>query len=524
MKGEISCCVWLPRSAINVRETMRRLTVTYRPMGADEPVIVTAYRIDRTGYLGVPRQFGLELARSIGIELEDKTSAGTKASYPRRPELRDYQEPYVGALLDLADCGRDVVAQAGTGKGKTTMALYTLSELGCNAIVIVDQENLRDQWIDRAKAQYGLRDSDIGIVQGDVFEYVGKTLVVAMVQTLTRKKFPQHFYDYFGAVIFDESHMTGAPVFSAVLMAFSAAFRCGISATPERRDSLQKLIDWNLGPVALEMRSEHRKSRVYYVESEATFSWYANTSPKTGRYLQEVSEHVDRNQLLCRIIVALRGMGHQILAVSDRIEQVEALMCMCALSGVPESEMGLYAGYRTVWGFSKDPKPSSRPKGWERGTKYTPVRYTAVRKRIPKAELSRVKESASILFATYGMFAKGVDVPRLSAGVDCTPRSTATQVHGRILREDDKLTPVWVTVRDVNSHRADYQFGNRVSEYVASNAEIYQWVIEKGIRLADVSALKRDVRDNVAYLKTCRYTETTTGKIAVVGPEDRPKK
>ena len=527
MKAEISSCVWLPLDLLDGRELARlkkELTASYLPMGGgkEDVVLVEGYRTDRRGYIGLPRSFGIVYADTHGIELEDRTSRGRKAILPGKIALRDYQEPFTEELMALARDEYDIVAQAATGKGKTTLALKVVQNLQSNAIIVVDQDNLKEQWIERAVQQFGVPRDRIGVVQGKECEYVGKDLVIAMVQTLVQKKFPQPFYEYFGIAIFDECHVFCAPTFSRALMMFSSTLRLGVSATVKRGDSLQGLIHWNLGAIGANLEHKHGKSRVYYVENESVYSWYANTSPKTGRYLQEISEDSQRNALLAEIVQYLYGTGRDTLVISERIEQLEGIMAYCALAGVPTQDMGLYTGYRSVWCFEKDPTPKRRPPEWEKGTAYTPVRYALVRKRIPKKELERVKEESRILFATYGMFAKGVDVPRLSAGVDCTPRSKAQQVHGRILRDmEGKKTPIWVTIRDVNSHRAEYQFGLRLQDYVKDNAEIYKWETDRGVLRADVAELKRNVSQNVSFLKACRYTTTIDGHGTILTPNSR---
>jgi superfamily II DNA or RNA helicase len=829
-QAELSSCVWFPDGSVDRAALMGEVTASFLPLGEEVPILVPAYRTDRKGYLGVPRQFGIEYAHKHGISLLDKTSRGRRVTLPGSVAMRDYQVPFIEELLDTAAEEYDFIVKAATGTGKTTMGLRLIQILKLNSIIVVDQENLKDQWIERAREQFGVPEDQIGTVQGPVLDYEGKTIVIAMVQTLVQKALPQKFYDYFGIALFDEcfhpSHelltpegwrsvatieaddlvaqvdgasgeitfvrptdtvarpcteglihfedkntdllatpghqhlvywrgegapskveygelvptnrwyqrlsgtvagtdqltswerfliayqadgtylrlasraqehhvrfsfrkqrkidrlllllpqinresagsvrweigqnsrgdtnvqvwcrqsvsktldwmpldksssyyrqvmeeaiewdgwqdaggtrtycstipanaermqiaaslagyvaslrsygrqnarhatryqvnwfegavrptkglrkthkryrgmvycvrvpsgnvltrrngkiavtgncqIVGAPTFSRSLMMFSAGLRIGMSATP-RDDSLQKVVKWSLGEVGAELDKEHRKSKVFYVENESVYSWYANTSPKTGRYLQEISEDANRNWMLCRIIEWLYRTGRDVLAISERIEQLEGIRALCALQGIPESDMGIYTGYRLVWMFEKDPKPLGRPRGWEKGADYTPVHYVAVRKRIPKKTLEHTKDHARVLFATYGMFAKGVDVPRLAAGVDCTPRSKAKQVHGRVLRDSKgKMTPIWVTIRDVYSHRSDFQFLQRLGDYVADNAEIYQWHMDKGVRPSDARALKRAVLQNVSFLKTCRYTTTIDGHGTIQTP------
>lgn len=401
----------------------------------------------------------------------------------------------------------------------TVCALSVAQKRGRTTLILVDQENLLLQWVAQAKSQLGLPDSLIGIAQGKKCEYKGKAVVIAMIQSLVQRDYPEEFYDYFGTVVVDEVHTAGAPTFSQVLMMFSAEVRFGVSATVDRRDALQKILHWNLGAVEVELLDKHDKSYVYYLESDTVYSWYANISPKTGRILLEVSEDTPRNLLLSEAIKFLYESGRDTLVISDRIEQLEDLMAICYYSGIAKEEMGLYCGFRNEWRYEKDPKPPRKPYGYVKGTDFTPVVLQQVRKRNSKKDLEHVKTKARIIFATFGMFSKGVDEKRLSGGVDCTPRSKAQQVHGRILRMlDNKYVPIWVTIRDFNSYRLEYQFVQRLSEYVESSAEIYQWILDKGVRSLDVRELKKEVHQNVKELKALKVITQLDGRCTLATP------
>lgn len=401
----------------------------------------------------------------------------------------------------------------------TFMSLLVAARLGVTTLVVVDQDNLLTQWVQQAKEHLGLTDDDIGIVQGPRSDYSGKKLVIAMMQSLTRKRYPAEFYEWAGLVIFDECHVAGAETFSRALMMFSAVCRFGVSATPKRRDALQNLIEWNLGGVKARLVDKHRKSSVYYLESPTVYSWYANVSPKVGRIINEIAADDERNLLIARAIKWLYDKGRHILVLSDRIEHVEALRALCVMSGVAKERCGVYTGFYHRYLLAKDDKPARRPVGYVRGAEYCPVKLQLVRSRRNKKQLPQVLESAQVIFATYGMFSKGVDVPRLSAGIDCTPRSAAQQTHGRILRaREGKATPIWVTVRDVNCYRTEFQFAQRVDEYVKSSGEIYLWDIERGIKRQDAAALRREALRRSSELRAGRIVAGADGRNVILLP------
>lgn len=507
MKAVIGSLVDLPKTlGRSILPLVKKLTLNIWDSIAEDSHKVYLCK-ETKDYFYVPRYIGVEFLKQNNIDFVDKVSTGSKAfDNAKEIDLRPYQEPWVVEILNKFTAGiLDVVAMAGTGKGKTVMSLEVARRLGRTTLVIVDQNFLRDQWVQAAKKFLNLKDSDIGFIQGTDISYRGKTLVIAMVQTLYNKEYPNQLYKYFGTVILDEVHTLGAEQFSKVLSQFPAINRLGVSATPERGDGLQKILDYHLGPTSVVLDSVHDLSVVRYVEYQGVVSWYANISPKTGRYITELANDGQRNAILARVIKYLYDTGRPTLVVSDRIEHLENLMSLCFYLGIPSSIMGLVAGHKNIWKYAKDPTPPRKPYGLHRGAEYTPVKLQQVQKRNSKEYLEYTKNNAHIIFSPYGMFSKGVDVPRLAAGVDCTPRAKAEQVHGRILRpEIGKQVPLWVTIRDVMSYRAEHQFSNRLVEYDKSNAEIVQWHMKKGVKDRELKELKKEVDRNNRELKLAR--------------------
>lgn len=501
----------LPIELIDVAALKRAMTVHYLPMGAEEPLHLENYREEGT-YLLVPRQFGLEFCTREGIAYVDDTSTGSVVSFPRIPAAREYQVETLKSISNTLDGYYDFIFRARTGWGKTAGALIVAAERGVSTIIFVDQENLKDQWIATLVNLFGFAREDVGIIQGKKCIYEGKAVTIAMVQTLSQKRLPQEVYDYFGMVIVDEVHIIGAPTFSSVLFDFSAMYRFGVSATPKRRDGLQRVLEHSLGRVRVCVEDKHDRSLVYVAEHGSVYSWYANTSPKIGRFINEVSEDGSRNLLVAEAILHLYDTNRDVLVLSDRIEQLQQLKSLCYYLGVPDAEMGLYAGYTPVYVYEKDPTPKGRPEGYVRGTEYTPVSLQLKQKRNSKRALEAVKTQAKIIFSTYGMFSKGVDEPRLSGGVDATPRSQAEQVHGRILRvEDNKPTPIWITIADTSSYRSLYALSGRIAGYVKNNAEMHTWAPNEDSIICEAMTIKHEALEAVSRLKSMQIQINSGG-------------
>lgn len=521
----------LPKKLVNLPSVIKQLTVKYTPMGEEEALEVCAYKLTDSA-IHVPRQFGIALCDSMGLKWEDDTSAGHVTSFPKTPKPRPEQVEPLKLIQESLEGYYDFIFRARTGWGKTIGSLIAASKLGTSVLVLVDQENLKDQWVSSLVTHFGFAAADVGIIQGDKCSYKGKAVTIGMVQTLSQRTFPQEVYDYFGALIVDEVHIIGAPTFSKVLFDFSATNRFGVSATPKRRDTLQKLLGFHLGEVRVYVDDEHDASAVYIVEHPTVYTEYANRAPKIGRFVTEISEDASRNLLVAESAGYLFDTGRANLVLSDRIEQLRHIESLLYYLGVPEELVGVYTGMYPAYEYDKDPTPKRRPENlikydgtegyfsetpegsaeWTAGYYYTPIVLTLISKKRRKDTLEQIKTGAQIILATYGKFSKGVDEPRLSGGVDASPRSEAEQVQGRILRKvEGKLRPIWITIKDTNSYRSVFSLARRIEAYLKNNSRISFWDIERGKTPCQETELRNDLLDEVNQLKSMRIATNSDG-------------
>jgi superfamily II DNA or RNA helicase len=84
----------------------------------------------------------------------------------------------------------------------TVIGLNILSQLKKKTLIIVHKEFLLNQWIERIKMF--LPDAQIGRIQAKTFDIVGKDIVIAMLQSLSMKKFDEDAFSSFGTAITDE--------------------------------------------------------------------------------------------------------------------------------------------------------------------------------------------------------------------------------------------------------------------------------------------------------------------------------
>ena len=127
--------------------------------------------------------------------------------------------------------------------GKTLLAIYLAYLLKLKTLVVVNQEFLQNQWIDRFTK---FTNAKIGKIQGKVVDIENKDVVIGMVQSISMKDYDESVFKDFGLVIYDEVHHYGSRVYSQALMKTAAKYTIGLTATLERSDGMVKIINWFL--------------------------------------------------------------------------------------------------------------------------------------------------------------------------------------------------------------------------------------------------------------------------------------
>jgi superfamily II DNA or RNA helicase len=128
--------------------------------------------------------------------------------------------------------------EAPTGSGKTVTCIgFLTTKTPERTLILVDQLGLLNQWRKELAKWLGVNIDDIGqIGQGKWNE--GARITVATVQTiwsaLKKGLITDEWFDSFDCVIVDECHHVQAETVQDIVGSFSAKYRFGVSATPDR--------------------------------------------------------------------------------------------------------------------------------------------------------------------------------------------------------------------------------------------------------------------------------------------------
>jgi superfamily II DNA or RNA helicase len=334
---------------------------------------------------------------------------------------------------------RDGILSLQTGGGKTVCALYIASKLQVPTVVLVHNTFLRDQWMDRIKAF--LPDARIGTIQGETVDIQNKDIVVAMLQSVSMKDYPQNTFESIGLVIVDECHHIASESFSQAIPKLTSKHMLGLSATPERKDKLMHVINWFLGPLLYKSDTadkvdEKVKVEVYEFEPEdRSYNDVIYNSAGvmfTSLMVNKVVAYAPRNNLITEILCDLyEEPSREILVLSDRVDHTKVLF---DLLPPHVQELACVLG-RTV-------------------------------KSDQREEFCKSKR---ILIATYSMCKEGFDVAKLNTLIIATPRPDVDQIVGRILRVEKtkrKTDPLIIDIVDPAFRR---QFQERNTLYKSRN-------------------------------------------------------
>lgn len=447
--------LWLDIKSIPGRERAKvvsDLTVTSRYADDDDGPI-RFWKCDG-GWVGLPIAYGLKLAADLKLKVRDNREDGERVLFRRVPAPRSLKQKSFFETLHKAAMDRPATfAVAPTGTGKTVAALYSIAKLGRAALVIVPSRNLAAQWRDEAVRHLGIPESAVHIFSGGKCRWEGYRIVVAVVHNLCDRQWPDGFYNHFGTVVWDEGHRVGAKVFSQSIWLFPARHKIVLTATPNRKDGMTKLLTSAFGDPDTKVKGTSMvalECNAYVLNTKWPIKARNsnNRAAMVGMLISDVAAHENRNELIACVVMDGYDAGRNVLVLSDRIEQLKWLKDYMEIESIPASDIGLFIGSMS-----------------------------------DKA-LNKVKAESRIILATYGMMKEGQDIPRMDMGIDATPRSEGIQAIGRIRREfPGKKIPIWVTLFDEKgSALLKGISGARIKDYVKCGVK----VTNVGRRLTDI--------------------------------------
>ena len=367
------------------------------------------FRLSKTR-IYLPRYYGLT---EYGVPLKNSVPPGTPIDINFIGNLREVQQTTIDETLKAFDASGGGLVSLDTGLGKTVVALKLISLMKLKTLVIVHAEFLLEQWIERIK-EY-LPTARIGVMRQDKCVWEDTDIVVGMIQSIVKREYPKECLRSFGMMIIDECHHIGSKTFSSIFFKVQTKYMLGLSATPERKDGLSKVIYWFLGPQIVHFKRETNKPKIRIIINDSIED-YEEKLNKMGKVnipimITELTQKNKRNEMIIHQVEQSILEDRKILILTERRGHAELLLGLLLTKQI---SAGLYLGGM-------------------------------------KQSLRNETVTKQVIIGTYQASGEGFDVPDLDTLILSTPKSDVEQAVGRILRKVNKNDPVVIDIVDMFS-------------------------------------------------------------------------
>ena len=354
-------------------------------------------------------------------------------------DLRNQQKPiYEKCMKSLHETGGGILSLK-CGGGKTILALYILCQLKLKTIVVVHKDFLMTQWYDRIKEF--IPEAKIGKIQQNTIDVQGKDIVLSMVQSLSKKEYPEDTFDEFGLAVFDECHHLGAEVFHKCMSKVQTKYMFGLSATPNRKDGCRKVFEWYIGHTAYVSKEKNtdfvKVDILKYNISDENYCRIETAyrgKPCCPKMINNICQYKPRTELIIEKIKEYFVEGREILYLSDRRQNLSDIHDLLNKHNI---DSGFYVGGM-------------------------------------KPDQLRDAQQRQVILGTFSMASEGMDIPKLNTIILGSPKSDIVQSVGRILRQTKESRKFHPLIFDINDDFSIFsnQSKKRLQFYRKQNYEI----------------------------------------------------
>jgi superfamily II DNA or RNA helicase len=277
----------------------------------------------------VPRGFTYQLLalfreEGIDFQVDDQRQVLAEVDLTFTGQLEDFQAAAVNAVMPH-DLG---VLEAPTGSGKTVMALALAARRRQPTLIVVHTKALLNQWVARIETFLGIPAGEIGVI-GNGKWVVGDRVTVTLVQSLHRVV--HQVVPHIGFLIVDECHRCPSKTFTEAVTAFDCRYMLGLTATPCRRDGLDRFIWWALGDLVYRVNQTALQAAGQVLGAEVVwrdtgFETRFDPTNDYSRMLSQLTQDSERNALILDDIAREAEHGGGVcLVLSDRKGHVREL-------------------------------------------------------------------------------------------------------------------------------------------------------------------------------------------------------
>ena len=266
-----------------------------------------------------------QIVRDAGSNLEvtDACSSPESIDVSLHADLTDRQRSALDALIPH-HLG---VLVAPPGSGKTVIACGVIAHRRLPTLIVVDRQPLVEQWRERLGEHLGMATKEIGQLGGGRNKAKG-AIDIAMAQSLARREDLGEITRNYGLVIVDECHHVPAVTFERVVREIPVRHWLGLTATPYRRDHLEKLITMYCGAERYWMTPDHDE----HLRVERVLATHTTGHEHSGdqeltiqAVFRALVEDEERSRQICGDVATAVAVGRNCLVLTQWTEHLEAL-------------------------------------------------------------------------------------------------------------------------------------------------------------------------------------------------------
>lgn len=397
----------------NINRIKKELVVTPKIKNTfGEPESYAVYTHDKENYY-LPRFWALDrIDPNPEIRLTHNPNSVANFNFTGRPRTK--QVDIINTLVDMyIDEGRykpfqSKIINIGTGMGKTVLALFMMCFLRRKTLIITHTEPLEKQWIERIE-QY-VEGYEVGYIRGKKYKIDGCNIVVAKVQSLMNSELPlSKLLSDFDTIIYDETHHYASKVFSRVMNKLAFPYSIALTATFERKDKLERVLNWYLGDIGYrivgQLDYEFDIEVINFSINSKLFKHLPLPGNKTnsGKMVTNLTLIDERNNMIIERTKKLLTdePNRHIMMISHRLDQL--FLLKEEFEKIYPGQVGMIIGKKGQKGITDDNV--------------------------------REVEGKKIVLGIYNLCKEGVDISTICCVFLLTPMSDPIQCCGRMLRK-----------------------------------------------------------------------------------------
>lgn len=451
-------------STAEIQKLRKNLTVT--PLGHPnypDPQSFPTYEIG-DNWIRIPRGYGVaEYGEPDLFALKEHPVENPNA-FEFNGTLREHQEkPHVVVLDHLRKKHIGVLCLQ-TGSGKSITCLHLLSYLKQRTCILIHKSTLLQQW--KEEIHKFLPNARVAIIQQTRKNFSEDfDIYLMMIQTLINiPSVP----GIFGLTVIDEVHHAPAETFSKIFYKVNSKYMLGLSATPNRKDGLTKVLHWHMGPMIYEEKPDRRDQQTTEIHicryDHPTL--HLNPRENYSAMITDIGNHKMRSQFVKNAVLNMLKNDPQ------KLRRV-----------VVFTERRNHASH--LWNeFEKE--NTGRTIGLALGS---------MKKELLDRELKK-----EVIIATYQSISEGVSIEQLNCIVFASPKKDITQALGRIFRKIHKdIHPLIIDICDTALKGQEY---SRMKIYKQElNDNIHTIIFDKELnKIKEIGTRKKEQKNEKAII------------------------